>query len=404
MDNENLTNANQAQPASEPNQAQQGGGGSDLASQIGPETIISVSHPYFDDMQGVAQNLNTPDQTGQTQADYQTGQTQAGTDTGPVGNDDANQSDSPADNQDPNQDQAAAKPYTTLKYRGREIPIQDENHARNLMQMGLDYNTKLHALNPHIDTLKRVMQAQGDPARAARLNAILNGDAAPAQGPGNQRWPGQEESGPAQAGRLTPGQLPMIPARDGRGQVMLDDNGQPIMADPTFVRGVLDLMDAMGISPNANHPAQPAQLPPEVQELVATKKMNDFKGYLKANYKADFDAVASDVFNFMINEMGVMPNSPQDNAQTFENAFLRMKAMGMLDGKMASASVTSDLKMPVNKSELKSQAQAASGTGQYPKQNSGFDYKAAVKKAAETGASDDWVTAVGGAISHPDLA
>ena len=192
MADEFVTTVNPDIPASGPDQAQQSGDVQDLASQINEDTIIEVSHPDFE-QQGDSSEPATPDQTGQDQA---------GADAGP-----SDQADLDANS---GQDQSGnTEPVMTLKVRGQEIPIKDRGHLKNLAQMGLDYNAKLHILNPHLDTLKQVMAAQNDPARAAQLNAILTGQ------PVQVRCGCPARASP-RAGKPA-GQIPRIPIRDAEG-------------------------------------------------------------------------------------------------------------------------------------------------------------------------------------------
>ena len=179
------------------------------------------------------------------------------------------------------------------------------------------------------------------------------------------------------------------------------DDGQPLFAEPSFVHGVADLIRAMGIQPGGQPKTAPAELPPEVAQVIAEKRLDKTRHYYKETYKADFDQVAPDVFGYMIQNMGIQPGSENDTAQAFEHAFLKLKAIGKL-GSNGNGS-GSQVKLPENKSQLKSQAQAASGAGHYKQNPTGLDYDTALKKAVKTASPDDWLNVVSAAVVHPDL-
>jgi hypothetical protein len=61
-----------------------------------------------------------------------------------------------------------------IKASGREVQIRNPEHARNFIEMGIDYNKKMQSMKPHMSTLK-TLEREGllDPSKADRLNLLL---------------------------------------------------------------------------------------------------------------------------------------------------------------------------------------------------------------------------------------
>ena len=61
-----------------------------------------------------------------------------------------------------------------IKASGREVQIRNPQHARNFIEMGIDYNKKMQAMKPHMSTLK-TLEREGllDPSKTDRLNLLL---------------------------------------------------------------------------------------------------------------------------------------------------------------------------------------------------------------------------------------
>ena len=61
-----------------------------------------------------------------------------------------------------------------IKASGREVKIRNPEHARNFIEMGIDYNKKMHAMKPHLKTLK-TLEREGllDAGKEERLNLLL---------------------------------------------------------------------------------------------------------------------------------------------------------------------------------------------------------------------------------------
>ena len=61
-----------------------------------------------------------------------------------------------------------------IKASGREVQIRNPEHARNFIEMGIDYNKKMQSMKPHLKTLK-TLEREGllDPGKMDRLNLLL---------------------------------------------------------------------------------------------------------------------------------------------------------------------------------------------------------------------------------------
>ena len=61
-----------------------------------------------------------------------------------------------------------------IKASGREVQIRNPEHARNFIEMGIDYNKKMQSMRPHMNTLK-TLEREGllDPSKSDRLNLLL---------------------------------------------------------------------------------------------------------------------------------------------------------------------------------------------------------------------------------------
>ena len=61
-----------------------------------------------------------------------------------------------------------------IKASGREVQLRNPEHAMNFIEMGVDYNKKMHAMKPHMRTLK-TLEKEGllDPSKEERLNLLI---------------------------------------------------------------------------------------------------------------------------------------------------------------------------------------------------------------------------------------
>ena len=82
--------------------------------------------------------------------------------------------DQPTDSHDNDQykktyDQLFGEP---IKASGREVKLRDASHARNLIQLGVDYNKKMQHMRPHQQTLK-TLEKEGLLDDTEQLNLLL---------------------------------------------------------------------------------------------------------------------------------------------------------------------------------------------------------------------------------------
>jgi hypothetical protein len=344
----------------------------DPGSQIDENIVVSVPHPDFDqNQQGGSDDraLVDQDQAGQ-------GEQQAPAPDG--------------ESTEAQGDQEGQDPYMVLNYRGRDVPIASEDHLRNLAQQGFDYTVNMQMLAPHRETLKRVFQAQSDPQRAKILEAVLNGQPLEQGQPGQQ--PGQAREG-----------LPRIYVRDQLGNLVYGEDGQPMLADASFVYGVVDALKGMGIDPEQiKAHAQPQPQPgydPMLARVVNRELVSEVSEYIKQAYGREDFGEAIPLIKQEMAAMGITANDPRDNPQTWEHFYLRLLGQGKLSG---DGKPQSKVKArPENKSGLKEQALHSSIN---PNANPGFDREAAIAKAIEGGKVDDFVPVVGQIIgNHPDF-
>lgn len=61
---------------------------------------------------------------------------------------------------------------TPIKASGREVNLRDVNQARNLIEMGVDYNKKMQHMRPYMQTLK-TLEKQGLLENEEKLNLLL---------------------------------------------------------------------------------------------------------------------------------------------------------------------------------------------------------------------------------------
>ena len=59
-----------------------------------------------------------------------------------------------------------------IRASGREVKLRDANHARNLIEMGVDYNKKMQNMRPHMQTLK-TLEKEGLLGDTEQLNLLL---------------------------------------------------------------------------------------------------------------------------------------------------------------------------------------------------------------------------------------
>lgn len=383
-----VTNGGDSQTAAQPNQA--GAGGGDLASQIGPETIVQVSHPDFEQSPENGAETQTP---GDTPA--ATAQAQAAP-TGADGQDGGGQApQAPQAPQGP-EGQAGeggeAKPYAVLNYRGQDVPVQTEEQMRNLAQQGFSYNVNMEMLAPHKATLQRIFALQADPEKAPILEALLTG--------------GEMPSGPAAAGTgQAPGQagggLPEIFVKDELGNVMRGEDGQPMKADATFMHGIVDTLKALGIDPaKLSQAGQENKAPatdPRVASMVSEREIASYSQYCSDTYGVDFKAAVPKVQEAM-SHMGIGTGDPRDTPKTWDGIVAHLVATGQLS--KADPAAAGGEARPENKSKLKEQAQVAQASNKQP---GGFDRKAAIAAAIKEGGGNAFVGVVGSLVSHPDL-
>lgn len=380
-----VTNGGDSQTAAQPNQA--GAGGGDLASQIGPETIVQVSHPDFEQSPENGAETQTP---GETPA--ATAQAQADP-TGSDGQDGGGQAPQALQGLE---GQAAeggeAKPYAVLNYRGQDVPVQTEEQMRNLAQQGFSYNVNMEMLAPHKATLQRIFALQNDPEKAPILEALLTG--------------GEMPSGPAAAGTgQEPGQagggLPEIFVKDELGNVVRREDGQPMKADATFMHGIVDTLKALGIDPaKLSQAGQENKAPAtdtRIADIVSEREIASYSQYCSDTYGVDFKAAVPKVQEAM-SHMGIGHGDPRDTPKTWDGIVAHLVATGQLS--KADPAAAGGEARPENKSKLKEQAQVAQASNKQP---GGFDRKAAIKKAQTTGTTESWAKVVGGLVSHPDL-
>ncbi len=61
-----------------------------------------------------------------------------------------------------------------IKASGREVQLRNPEHAMNFIEMGVDYNKKMHSMKPHLRTLK-TLEKEGllDAGKEERLNLLI---------------------------------------------------------------------------------------------------------------------------------------------------------------------------------------------------------------------------------------
>jgi len=59
-----------------------------------------------------------------------------------------------------------------IKASGREVQLRNPEHAMNFIEMGIDYNKKMHSMKPHLKTLK-TLEKEGLLDDAETLNLLL---------------------------------------------------------------------------------------------------------------------------------------------------------------------------------------------------------------------------------------
>jgi hypothetical protein len=61
-----------------------------------------------------------------------------------------------------------------IKASGREVQLRNPEHARNFIEMGIDYNKKMHDMKPHLRTLK-TLEKEGllESGKEERLNLLI---------------------------------------------------------------------------------------------------------------------------------------------------------------------------------------------------------------------------------------
>ena len=304
-------------------------------------------------------------------------------------------------------DQAPAQPFKVIKYKGREVAIDSEDKYHELASQGLDYTVKTQMLAPHMRDLQALARLRSTPEGAARLEAILRGEDPGASQPqpagGANRLPGQGGGQPA------PAKLPEIYVRDAMGNVVYGDDGQPVKVDPTFMHGVRDMLQALGLG--QSQPGQAPGVPRELAPLVTERQVARVEAYVKQSFgREDFRAAIPAIQEAMLTR-GISPGDPRDNPDTWLNIYTHLAltggipapAGGQASGENGGAG-GQEAPPPSVRRENKS---AAKDAGQVPagqfNQSPGRELDAAIARAKEHGRSQDWEKVVGLVITHPDL-
>lgn len=298
-------------------------------------------------------------------------------------------------------DQTPAQPFKVIKYKGREVAIDSEDRYHELASQGLDYTVKTQMLAPHMRDLQALARLRSTPEGAARLEAILRGED-PGTAGGAVRLPGQGGGQPA------PAKLPEIYVRDGLGNVVYGEDGQPVKADPTFVHAVRDMLQAMGFDQAGQAGqgrGQAPGIPPELAPLVTERQVSQVEAYVKQSFgREDFRAAIPAIQEAML-ASGIAPGDPRDNPDTWLNIYTHLALTGGVPapaGGQANGGAGDpppSIRRP-NKS-------AAKEAGQFPahqmNQPPGHDLDKAIARAKEHGRSSDWQEVVGLVVGHPAL-
>jgi hypothetical protein len=98
-----------------------------------------------------------------------------------TGEDEASEGDQPNETiENPTADDKAYEEAFKLLYgkpikaSGREVQLRNPDHARNFIEMGIDYNKKMQSMKPHLRTLK-TLEKEGllEAGKEERLNLLL---------------------------------------------------------------------------------------------------------------------------------------------------------------------------------------------------------------------------------------
>lgn len=365
MDNEtaNLEPGQEAgQPQAEASEAEAAG------SEFGEDILIEVDHPAFADLEEDGE----PAPEGEEGGEPAPAQDEAGQDEG--------------------------RPYLTIKHLGKEIPIQSQEEAQALAQMGLNYRYKAALMEPHLDLIRAAAPLLSDPQKAEALMEFIRS--------GGQPRP--DQAGEAAQGK--PPDAPQVYVRDPRtGEVARDENGNPILADRTFTLAVMDTIKQMGLERPKPEPGGqgPRGVDPLLASVLKREVVGNFAHYAKEAYQVEDFQAALPLIQEELVALGVRPPrqapdgglvyDPNDNPRTWDLALARLVARG---GITRGQAPQTQRKRPENKSRLKEQ-------GRIPSQNQpapgGLDKAAALKRALATRDEADFVKAVEASIHHPGL-
>ncbi len=381
-----VTNPTAGEAANQP-----GAGASDSGapgSQYRPGMLVSVPHPGIPDDEGDQPGGPEPSEA------KQPGPAKSGQESKATNLEDGGAGDSPG-KEDGGQEQAGqdGQPFMVLDYKGRKVPVKDHDELVRMAQQGFDYTVKTQMLAPHLNDLRTLANLRANPTTAAQLEALLNGQALPGTGP----------AGGQAAGGQAPAKLPEIYVRDQQGNIMRDEDGQPMKADPTFVYALRDYVEALGL----DKPAQ-AAMSPELASLATQVQVGKVASYVKQTYgRDDFTAAIPLIQHAMVSQ-GIRAGDPRDSPDTWvaiyshlalTNQLPAAKAPGGDPNKDAGGAEEPTSKRK-NMSETKVAAKSATpdNTGQ-----SGKALDEAIGRAKQHGSMANWSQAVGLVISHPDL-
>lgn len=369
----------EAAQATEPAPATPAEGGAQAELDIsGGIDLVRVPHPDF---------ASEPEQA-------ETAQPEAGQDASaqePEGQGGA-QAEPAQENQEGQQDQDGqaepgqdAAPYMTLKHRGREIPVKNQDQVKALAQMGLDYSAKTHAIAPIVQRFPSLIQAMSNPELASRLDAILGGKA-PDSG---QALDNAEPQGAEQPGQAQP-------------MTITDPNtGEPVPVDPGFLAVLDQWAKAKGIgTPRADETLirrlEALEATAPAPREVADRQVETVHQHVKATLGFDDfkEAVPKIIENMAAR--GIGRGDPRDNPETWLSIYKDLRLTGQFTGKRETT--------PKPKTDMHQTKVQAAGASPAPgTKQGGIDWKAATKKAMDSGRTDDMVDAVAVRISHPDF-
>ena len=365
-------------PQAEPVPASPGDAGSQEDFSGGID-LVRVPHPDFDPEPGPLGGQQNEGTQAEPAADPNQGEPT------PQGAEQAQGGETPPDSgteAEPGQAQGqAAEPYMKLKHRGREIAVDSVDKARALAQMGLDYSAKTHAIAPIVQRYPALIQALSNPDLAARVDAVLNGQAIPGQDPG-QAPQGQQAQPPAIM-VTDPETGQKVPVDQGFIEVLDQYFTAKGLGKPEPDQALMQRLEALEATAPAPREVADRQVEAVSQHIKATLGFDDFK-----------EAVP-----MIIEDMaaqGIGRGDPRDNPQTWIDTYKNLRLTGRFTGKRETT--------PKPKTDLHQTKVQAAGASPAPgTKQGGIDWKAMTKKAMETGQANDMVAAVSARISHPDF-